>query len=101
MVRYAADLPVDVIEAHIASALDVIVQTARSMDGSRFVSEIASIFYDEDRRKCHVRTFFKREPHELQGVWLGVPSWIDGLTAQGLATKGQVMSWKRSLRCAA
>ena len=33
MVRYAADLPVDVIESNVASAFDAVVQTARSLDG--------------------------------------------------------------------
>ena len=32
MVRYGADLPVDVIEANIASAIDLVVQTARALD---------------------------------------------------------------------
>ena len=34
MVRYAADLPVDVVESNVASAFDAVVQTARSLDGS-------------------------------------------------------------------
>ena len=101
MVRYAADLPVDVIEAHIAGALDVIVQTMRSTDGSRFVSEIAAVSFDGKRRECRVRTLFKRGPHERQGVWLGAPEWVDGLAAAGLASEGQVAAWKRSLPCAA
>ena len=101
MVRYAADLPVDVIEAHIAGALDVIVQTMRSTDGSRFVSEIAAVSFDGKHRECRVRTLFKRGPHERQGVWLGAPEWVDGLATAGLASEGQVAAWKRSLPCAA
>ncbi len=101
MVRYAADLPVDVVEAHIANALDVIVQTARASDGSRFVAEIAAVSFDRERRECQVRTFFKRDPLAGQGVWLGAPPWIEGLAASGLATEGQVEAWKRSLPCAA
>ncbi|MFR1637840.1 MAG: ATPase, T2SS/T4P/T4SS family [Eggerthellaceae bacterium] len=46
MVRYAVDLPVDVIEANVASSFDVVVQTARALDGSRFVSEVAELVYD-------------------------------------------------------
>ena len=35
MVRYGAELPVSVIEAQIATAIDVVVQTTRYPDGSR------------------------------------------------------------------
>ena len=101
MVRFAADLPVDVIEAHIASALDLIVQTARSTDGSRFVAEIAAVSFDRKRRECVTRTLFKREPHERCGAWSCAPAWLDGLPKAGLATEGQVIAWKQASCCAA
>ena len=101
MVRFAADLPVDVIEAHIASALDLIVQTARSTDGSRFVAEIAAVSFDRKRRECVTRTLFKREPHERRGAWSCAPAWLDGLPKAGLATEGQVIAWKQASCCAA
>ena len=48
MVRYGFDLPVEVIEENIASAIDVAVQTSRSRDGRRFVSAIAEMHRGED-----------------------------------------------------
>ena len=94
-------MPVDVIEAHIASALDLIVQTARSTDGSRFVAEIAAVSFDRKRRECVTRTLFKREPHERRGAWSCAPAWLDGLPKAGLATEGQVIAWKQASCCAA
>lgn len=70
LVRYAADLPVDVIESHIASALDLIVQTARSSDGSRFVSEVASISFDQKERCCKVEKIYTRSVTQAEGIWL-------------------------------
>ncbi len=43
MVRFGSDLPVDVIEGIIASALEVVVHVARWRDGRRFVSSIHSL----------------------------------------------------------
>ncbi|WP_241158231.1 CpaF family protein [Adlercreutzia sp. ZJ138] len=103
MVRYAVDLPVDVIEANIASALDVVVQTARSLDGSRFVSEIAEFSFDRQRRLCQVSTMFRRMSPADEGRWLAIPSWVDGLVDCGVATAKEVQAWKLQLRlpCAA
>lgn len=70
LVRYAAELPVDVIESHIASALDLIVQTARSSDGSRFVSEVASISFDQKERCCKVEKIYTRSVTQAEGIWL-------------------------------
>lgn len=95
MVRYAADLPVDVIEAHVASAFDIVVQTARGLDGSRFVSAVAEFTGGSLRHACEVRTLFKREAVGVPGVWVGAPSWIGDLPRMGVADKEEVDSWKR------
>ena len=101
MVRFAADLPVDVIESQIAGALDVMVQTARTLSGSRYVSEIAEVLYDHDKRLCLTKTVYKREPHEGQGAWLYVPQWVNDLPVQGVATESEVKLWTRGWRLVA
>lgn len=69
MVRYAADLPVDVIEEHIARAFDLVVQTTRSSDGSRFIAEVAAFSFDGERRRCCVKPLFRRASAGGSGVW--------------------------------
>lgn len=96
MVRYAVDLPVDVIESNVASAFDLIVQTARSLDGTRFVSELAELAYDREKRCCHVRVLYRREPSEREGRWRAFPGWLDGLSDAGIAADGEVEQWKRT-----
>lgn len=96
LVRYAAELPVDVIEAAIGHAIQLVVQTARATDGSRFVSEIAELSFDEEARICRVSSFFRRDPWEKTGSWTALPLWVDGLPARGIASETEVEEWKRS-----
>lgn len=74
MVRYAAELPVDVIESYIASAIDLVIQTSRGIDGSRYVSCIVSFYYDETQKKCKTKKLFERGPFDKTGKWFAIPS---------------------------
>lgn len=96
MARFAADLPVDVIEASIATALDIIVQTARGMDGSRYVSEIASVKSNGGTKTCVVETLYERGPLETRGRWLQEPPWIKESVAFGLAENKEVEAWRHT-----
>lgn len=95
MVRYAVDLPVDVIEAQIGNAFDLIVQTARSREGLRFVSELVEVSFDAQTRRCQFRTLYVRKLGEEAGVWLELPSWIDDLVTMGWAEEEEVRTWMR------
>lgn len=101
MVRFEADLPVDVVEAYIASAIDVVVQTARAVDGSRYVSEVAEFSYDQSQRRCLVKTLFKRGPLEKEGAWGAAPEWVREVPLFGWASEGEVEAWLGEVRCAA
>ncbi len=67
MVRYAAELPVDVIENYIASAIDIVVQTARGFDGNRYISDVVSFVYDENNKTCKSNSIYHRGPLEKTG----------------------------------
>lgn len=96
MVRYGADLPVDVIEANIASAIGLVVQTARALDGSRRISEVVALSYDRAQRSCVVEPLFKRGETEKCGTWAGVPAWMLDLPKRGCATQEEVDAWMRA-----
>ncbi len=93
MVRYGLDLPVDVIEENIASALDVVVQTARYRDGRRFVTQIAQVEHGDAARPCIVVPFFERRGLDVPGDWRMPPAWIDTLAAAGAVSKEEVERW--------
>ena len=92
----AVDLPVDVIESNVASAFEVVVQTARALDGSRFVSDVAELVYDGGKRCCRVRPLFMRGLAERVGRWVALPAWIDEVADIGVAEREEVERWKRT-----
>lgn len=101
MVRYGADLPVDVIEANIASAIDVVVQMARALDGSRRIAEVVALSFDRDSRRCVAEPLFKRGETKDCGRWSAAPSWTADLPARGCAGPGEVEAWMRACCLAA
>ena len=94
MVRYAADLPVDVIEANIASAIDLVVQTQRSMDGARRVTDVVSFSFDRATGRCLAESIYERRGGTAEGFWLSCPPWVDDLAANGIADEEEVRTWK-------
>lgn len=95
MVRYAADLPVDVIEANIASAIDLVVQTARAMDGSRSVTDVVAFEFDREQGRCMTQRIYRRAGMGAHGSWAMCPSWVDQLVSDGIADEKEVGEWKR------
>ncbi len=94
MVRYGADLPVDVIEAHIASAIDLVVQIVRGADGIRFVSKIAELAHADDRKGCRVNVLYERTHAHGDGRWSGGPDWAWGGPDAGAAHAEGVVRWE-------
>lgn len=94
MVRYAAELPVDVIENYIASAIDLVIQTTRGIDGSRYVSNIVSFYYDEKEKQCKTKQLFYRGPFEKFGKWINFPDWLSNVVEYKFATNEEVKTWK-------
>lgn len=75
LVRFGADLPVDVIEENIAHAIDLVVQVERCADGRRRVASAATLRFDRALRRCEARTVFERDERgEL--AWRNVPEWV-------------------------
>lgn len=95
MVRYSSEVPVEVVESYIAAAMDVVVQTVRNIDGTRYVSEISGFYFDEAQRRCRVRTFYERPLPASRGRWIDVPDWVDDLALQGHAEEREVSEWKQ------
>ena len=97
MVRYSSDVPVEVVESYIAAAMDVVVQTVRNIDGTRYVSEISGFYFDETQRRCRVRTFYERPLPTSKGRWIDVPDWVDDLALQGHAEERELSEWKQRI----
>ena len=98
MVRYGVDLPVDVIEANATSAFDVVVQTTRSLDGSRFVTHVAEFTQERESGTCGVHVLFERRRFDEAGVWHAVPEWVCALPELCGVPKKEVQAWMHRLR---
>lgn len=96
MVRYGADLPVDVIEANIASAIHLVVQTERALDGRRRVSQVVRFTYDRKTGRCLTHNLYERPLGKTEGCWKEAPPWIDELQIRGIATVQEVEAWKQA-----
>ena len=94
MVRYGFDLPVEVIEENIASAIDVAVQTSRARDGRRFVSAIAEMRRG-DHAACVADPVFVRRSLDVEGSWVRAPAWLVGAIDMGIIESEEVASWRR------
>ena len=95
MVRYAAELPVEVIEGQIASAIDLVVQTARCPDGKRQVSQVVGYVLNRESRHCEAIPYFERDMVTGDARWRAVPPWIEDLPYLGVAGVEEVEQWKR------
>ena len=94
MVRYVADLPVDVIEANIASAIDLVVQTQRALDGRRRVTDVVALLYSRERGRCESHPLYTRKAGDERGKWMGEPEWVGQLAEEGVATREEVEAWR-------
>lgn len=97
MVRYAVDLPVDVIESTIASAFDVVVQTSRAMDGRRYVSHIAQYQFDPESRQCETVLIYERNDVRACGCWNVEPNWIGDVTRRTRVRPEEVRAWRQHI----
>ena len=96
MVRYVADLPVDVIEANIASAIDLVVQTQRGLDGRRRVTDVVALVFSRERGRCESHPLYSRNADDEWGRWISEPEWVGRLSDEGVATQEEVEAWRRA-----
>lgn len=95
MVRYGFDLPVEVIEENIASALDVVVQTSRFRDGRRFISAVSQLGRGGGGIPCVAEPLFIRRGLDEEGSWKRIPGWIDEAVRMRRLDAAEVELWKK------
>lgn len=99
MVRYGMDLPTEVIESQVISALDVIVQQDRVLGGGRRVTQIAMRardFYGSEERFPY-RVVVRWDKGSKSYVWEQAPEWLDELVLDGYASREEVDDWMRQV----
>ena len=106
MVRFGLDLPTDIIEAQIASALDLIVQQDRMQHGKRRITKIVarhvigsneSPMFPTQEKEEMFKTVVEWDMQKECYVWHAFPDWIEKLPLLNIASVQEVRSWEQSL----
>ncbi len=96
MVRYGMNLPTEIIEAQVASALDIVVQQDRVSGGHRRITQVVmrNPTYAQDGVffKPVVTWNFVTKEYE----WEDEPPWIEELQAYDIANSEEVQKWRCS-----
>jgi pilus assembly protein CpaF len=95
MARYGMDLPVDVIEEQVASALDLIVQLDRFADGTRRITSICEC--GGGRGGVTLERLVEWDRRDGSYTWNAEPQWLDDPGFREMVTEGEVESWRSSL----
>ena len=102
MVRYGMDLPTDIIEAQIVSALDLIVQQDRLSGGKRRITQIAMRGASDSKSRLERNCFFTPiviwDRRSQRYIWSDPPEWIHDLPYLGIASSEEVSSWVQSVQ---
>jgi len=83
-------IPLQALRRQIASAIDLIVQTARLTTGRRFITGVCEVSYDEKTDNYLLRDIFRLDETmaEPQMVWTGLrPKLLHSLHFEGLTSE--------------
>lgn len=102
MVRYGMDLPTEIIEEQIASALDLVVQQDRLAGGRRRITQIASRAQRSPEQTHSSRRYFDPivawDKRAQRYVWNDAPQWVFDLPFLEIASQEEVDAWVQSAR---
>lgn len=95
MARFGMDLPAELIEEQIATALDLIVMSQRMPDGSRFITSLHEVLRAENGGvSLHECIHFDRAKRTWSLV--AVPRFLGQAIEDGALSKGEVSTWQAS-----
>lgn len=99
MVRYGIDLPTQIIEDQVVSALDLIVQQDRLAGGARRITHVfmrnESASASREERFVPIVIWNKRtSTYE----WMHLPAWLEDLPFMDIASHEEVSAWLRSVQ---
>ena len=95
MSRYGMDLPVEVIEEQIGSALDLIVQIDRFADGTRRVTQLCGCCPAESG--VEIQPLVAWDMVSQAYDWKAAPDWLHSLAHHAGISAEEVEAWKQSL----
>ena len=96
MARFGMDLPAEIIEKQIATALDLIVMSQRFPDGKRYVTSVSEISLSSSG-SIEVQEVVSFDAQKRSWLFIKSPSFINRAIQEGILNKKEVTSWMSSL----
>ncbi len=93
MARFGMDLPADIIKEQVATALDLIVMSARLKDGSRAITTLAGVSRAEDGG-VELAELVRFDLGRREWRLVEEPGFIERALACGLLDRGEVDEWR-------
>lgn len=99
MARFGMDLPADIIEEQVATALDLLVMSQRLADGRRCIGSLSAVTREENG-KVALHTLVSFEAATYSWCLQEVPQFILQAQAQHILDEKEVSAWKQSCQLA-
>lgn len=96
MARFGMDLPTDVIEAQIATALDLLVMSHRLYDGTRCIGSLSEVS-PSDGGGVRLATCVTFDSAQRSWHLEHLPAFVDAALTAGALSRGEVDAWKSSV----
>ncbi|MGI6230059.1 MAG: CpaF family protein [Tractidigestivibacter sp.] len=96
MARFGMDLPTDIIEEQIATAIDLVVMSRRMPDGSRVISSTSEVGWDADKRSVRLDECVSFDPASRSWRLKRRPAFLDHAVAASILSEKEVERWEQS-----
>lgn len=96
MARFGMDLPTDIIEEQVATAIDLIVMSNRFPDGSRCITSMAGVSRAEDGG-VSLETLVDFDQAARTWTLVREPPFVAQVVEAGVATEEEVRAWRSQL----
>ncbi len=93
MARFGMDLPTDIIEEQVATAIDLIIMSNRFPDGSRCITSMAGVSRAEDGG-VSLETLVDFDQAARTWTLVREPPFVAQVVEAGVATEEEVRAWR-------
>ena len=98
MARFGMDLPADIIEEQIASALDLIVMSRRAPDGSRYITTTHEVGWSRGAKSVDLVECVSFDVADRSWKLVREPAFVAQAVCDGMLDEGEVERWRSSFR---
>ena len=98
MARFGMDLPADIIEEQITSALDLIVMSRRAPDGARYITSTHEVGWSSGTKAVDLAECVSFDVAERTWRLVREPAFVGQAVRDGILDESEVERWRSSFR---